>query len=400
MKVDLAGKIKNTQLPRSRALLPLFEAVVNSLQAIEDAGENVLSPAITIKVERDRVLENLSIPGTVNGFAVSDNGIGFDDENLDSFFTSDTQHKVRKGGKGIGRFSWLKAFDRVHIESHFLNDGKLLKRVFDFTMTLDQPPGPAVPSDQSIPKTAVQLTGMKSPYRDSCPQRLQLIGHQLIEHCLPFFIDPKCPSVAIYDDLDRIDLNVYFRDNFAASATRHTFSVKDSHFTLTGIRLYNPHDNQHRLLYAANFREVVAEKLERYLPNLERRLTDSDGNRFVYLGFVEGAYLDQSANGERTAFSFPLERSSDALFDEITLDAIRAPSVDCVTQDLGSFLQEINTEKREAINVYIANEAPEYRPLVRYIDEFIDRIPPGATGRSLECRFRMMKQARVAPLRK
>jgi hypothetical protein len=35
MKVDLVGKIKNTQLPRSKALLPMFEAVVNSFQAIE-----------------------------------------------------------------------------------------------------------------------------------------------------------------------------------------------------------------------------------------------------------------------------------------------------------------------------------------------------------------------------
>ena len=36
MKLDLAGKIKNTQLPRSKALFPMFEAVVNSFQAIED----------------------------------------------------------------------------------------------------------------------------------------------------------------------------------------------------------------------------------------------------------------------------------------------------------------------------------------------------------------------------
>jgi hypothetical protein len=41
MKVDLVGKIKNTQLPRSKALLPMFEAVVNSFQAIEDIVVNL-----------------------------------------------------------------------------------------------------------------------------------------------------------------------------------------------------------------------------------------------------------------------------------------------------------------------------------------------------------------------
>jgi len=30
MKIDLAGKIKNTHLPRSKPLLPMFEAVVNA----------------------------------------------------------------------------------------------------------------------------------------------------------------------------------------------------------------------------------------------------------------------------------------------------------------------------------------------------------------------------------
>lgn len=34
---NLPGRIRNTNLPKSHALLPLFEAVVNSIHAIEDA---------------------------------------------------------------------------------------------------------------------------------------------------------------------------------------------------------------------------------------------------------------------------------------------------------------------------------------------------------------------------
>ena len=98
MKVDLPGKIRNTPLPRSKAILPLFEAVLNSLQAIEDAGIVLASPRIEINVGRDTVLDGLDVPGEVNGFTVTDNGVGFDDTNLDSFFTSDTQYKVGRGG--------------------------------------------------------------------------------------------------------------------------------------------------------------------------------------------------------------------------------------------------------------------------------------------------------------
>lgn len=363
----------------------MFEAVVNSLQAIEDAKARMVGrPRIDITVSRDAVLDGLEVSGEVNGFSIADNGVGFDDTNLDSFLTSDTQYKIGRGGKGLGRFLWLKAFQFAEIESHYQDGPKFFKRAFKFTVKGDDP-GPPVPSKSKCRNTKVRLTGMKSPYKESCPQGLGLIGHQLIEHCLPFFLDPNCPDVTISDAVEQIDLNRYFRDTFASKATRHSFTIQDSQFTLTGLRLYNPHEMQHRLLYAANFREVLAERLDKYLPNLhKKRLTDSDGNKFVYLGFVEGEYLDQNVNSERIGFTFPVERSSDGLFDEITLDAIRNAAVECVSSDLKPFLEEINTEKRASINSYIAQEAPQYRPLVRYMDEFIDRIPPGAAGRTLE----------------
>lgn len=382
MKVDLAGKIRNTQLPRSKPLFPMFEAVVNSLQAIEDSGKALASPSIDIIVERDPVLQGVDTPGDVRGFTIIDNGVGFNQVNLDSFFTSDTQYKVGKGGKGLGRFIWLKAFERAEIESHYRENGKLMQVAFPFTTNGDRPPKPTA-SKETKPKTIVRLIDLKSPYKDNCPHGLALIAHRLIEHCLPFFLDPKCPPVTMRDSRDVIDLNRYFKETFAARATQHSFTVGATTFTLRGLRLYNPHETQHRLLYAANSREVLADKLEKCLPNLQRRLTDETG-AFAYLGFVEGDYLNQHVNNERTSFSFPRDREADALLDEITLDSIREAALTCVAADLQPFLEEINTEKRATISTYIAQEAPQYRPLVRYMDEFIDRIPPGAKDRSLE----------------
>jgi hypothetical protein len=386
MKVDLTGKIKSTHLPRSKALLPMFEAVVNSFQAIEDAAAVVRLPRIEIIVERERLLDGLDAVGDVTGFVISDNGVGFSQANLNSFFTEYTMYKVNKGGKGVGRFIWLKAFDHAEIESHYRDGDHLYLQAFTFT-TSGEDPGAAKISSEKEPKTTVRLVGLKSPYNETCPLRLDLIGHQLVEHCLPFFIDPHCPSVSIRDDRERIDLNAYFRDTFAANATTHHFTVGAHSFKFTGLRLYDPHEMQHRLLYAANFREVLAEKLEKCLPNLQkRRLVESDGRKFVYLGFVESEYLDQRVNNERTAFNFPEEESRDSgdLFAEPSLAGIRDAAVGCVSQDLEPFLDEINTEKRSKISTYIAQEAPEYRPLVRYMEEFIDRIPPGMSGRALE----------------
>ena len=35
-KINFKGRIKNFNLPENKSLIPLFEAVVNSLQAIEE----------------------------------------------------------------------------------------------------------------------------------------------------------------------------------------------------------------------------------------------------------------------------------------------------------------------------------------------------------------------------
>ncbi len=228
MKLDLAGKIRNTQLPARKALFPMFEAVVNSFQAIEDAKKSESAFFIQIAVERDAVLEGIDTEGPVNGFTVTDNGVGFNDANVESFFTSDTQYKSGRGGKGLGRFVWLKAFDSAQIESQFQDNGQLLRRAFQFSMSSDEPPGPAALSSQSNPSTTVRLLRMKSPYRENCPRGLESIGHQLVEHCLPFFMDSDCPSVTIKDDYGTIDLNAYFRGTFVAKATLHDFGWESS----------------------------------------------------------------------------------------------------------------------------------------------------------------------------
>jgi hypothetical protein len=380
MKVDIAGRIKNTHLPRNKPLLPLFEAVVNSFQAIEDSKGLSKSLSIRIAVERDLTLPGFEGEGDIHSFTVTDTGIGFDDLNFESFFTSDTQYKVKKGGKGLGRFIWLKAFDYAEVESEYHNGSQILKRLFRFSLNGEDAAEAPKESGAQEPKTTIRLVGMRSPYKENCPKALDLIGQRLIEHCLPFFIDPNCPAISIADQTQTIDLKKHFTDSFGAKATKHEFSLLETTFKLRGLRLYNAYETHHRLLYAANFREVITEKLENYLPNLERRIIDPEARPFVYLGFIEGDYLDDHVNGERTGFTFPLQKDSDnlPLQDEITLDSI------CVTNDLKPFLEEINEEKVARINNYISQEAPEYRPLTRYINEFIDQVSPGVRGATLE----------------
>ena len=67
-------------------------------------------------------------------FVVTDNGIVFDENNMKSFLQSDSTYRAEKGGKGVGRFAWLKAFKEADIESSFIDAGEWVRRKFCFTL--------------------------------------------------------------------------------------------------------------------------------------------------------------------------------------------------------------------------------------------------------------------------
>ena len=101
IKIDLANQVRQTSLPAWKPLLPLFEAVMNAIQAIRDANLSAATQGqIVIEVERENTLFEEAMPA-ITGFTIKDNGIGLDDENFDLFNTAYTPHKLEFGGKGL-----------------------------------------------------------------------------------------------------------------------------------------------------------------------------------------------------------------------------------------------------------------------------------------------------------
>jgi len=112
MTANFQGRVNNYKLIKSDAMLPLFEALVNSIQAIEDRRKNgeIFDGRITVTGIRLPTLEckpEELPPGRITDFIIEDKGIGFNDENFTSFLECDSQYKVERGGKGVGRFCWL-----------------------------------------------------------------------------------------------------------------------------------------------------------------------------------------------------------------------------------------------------------------------------------------------------
>jgi hypothetical protein len=169
MKASVAGCVRNTVLARTKSLLPVFEAVINSFQAIEEAGSRN-GHSIHLRAIRERTLDE-SRPVAIEAFSISDTGIGFTDANYDSFNIVDSPYKAAHGGKGLGRFLWLKAFERVEIDSHYRYSAGLglLNRRFAFIASDEDQPCMVVPSELTALRQPSGLSGSALPTAMNAP---------------------------------------------------------------------------------------------------------------------------------------------------------------------------------------------------------------------------------------
>jgi hypothetical protein len=293
IKVNIANQVRQTTVLAWRPLLPLFEAVMNSFQAIKEANlPPDISGRITIEVKRTGKQLELDAP-PISGFRIIDNGIGLDNSNWESFNTAFSAHKLSRGGKGLGRFTWLKAFDHAKIESTFKDDEGFYTRSFNFDESYDDDDkrGLPKPAMRSHAGTTIELVDLKRLYIDQCPRGTELFIQKLIEHFILIFLEKDCPTVTVMDFGQRHDINEIFEKDYKDSASAHTFQINSSEFTLHGFRLPSSRTTKHKLLYAADQRSVLSDKLSDHLPNLAKRLEDENGKSFFYLGIIQSPYV-------------------------------------------------------------------------------------------------------------
>ena len=100
---EINGVVELIKDFRTEALLPVFEAVVNSIHAIEDAGMTSRGH-ITITINRSSSTEfdfGEKREREIESFEILDDGVGFTDVNRDSFMKFGSKYKIARGGKGI-----------------------------------------------------------------------------------------------------------------------------------------------------------------------------------------------------------------------------------------------------------------------------------------------------------
>lgn len=376
--IDLKGRVNRLQLAERNMLLPVFEAVVNSIHAIEDV--KISNGKIEIIINRSSQvsmdIEGRSLPDII-GFKISDNGIGFDEDNYESFKREYSTHKANRGGLGIGRFMWLKTFTNVKIESIYLENKSLNKRSFWFNVkTTDgiERPENIKNIDQKERNTTIELIGYKDPYKSKCPKRVDTIANRIIEHCLIYFLNENCPQIVLKDGSTHINLNQHFEKLVSGNTYKDGFQIESFDFKITLIKWFQHEEfTNHRISLCANNREVEYINLNKVFPDVNGKISDiKTGKEFLIVCYIEGEYFDKNINDERTKITFGKEGPLDLeLISEKDLFSKLGPIIKKYFNEEVEHFKELKVER---LKQFIAECAPQYRILNKYVDSFNDVV--------------------------
>lgn len=395
MTVNVAGQVGQIKLSLAKALWPLFETVINSIQSLEDSNvseKKIIIDALRsedIQLKTDGQGNTVEEPAHFVAFVVTDNGNGFNTENYTSFLEAYSQLKVKKGCKGIGRFLWLKAFDTVTISSTYFEDDCWHLREFNFALTGVTPEqnDKILESKEVGQRTIVNLKGFRNPYRDSVAYSLESLAKKLIEHCLPYFITAKCPQIILQDNRgEMFNLNSYYEKTYKDSLHQDPMELNGKHYTLYHMLLSEGAD-KHELHLCANNREVKSYVLSNYIPDMKKKLINGEDS-YYYVGYLAGDYLDDAVNTERSDFDF----SDGPLFGETKEPEIVETAVECIRTYLSDELTKVADEKKTQIDMLVKAKRPQYRLLLNRRPEVYDIIPAGLTEDKLDVELYKQQQ--------
>lgn len=390
MKTNIQGLVKSLDLKQAQGMMPLFEAISNAMDAIADIGKGLNAGNIDIHLIRRTDLGSKSdeLP-LINSVTVTDDGIGFTDENLKSFEEAYTQAKVKLGGKGVGRFTYLKVFNQIQVESKFRDSAGLINsRKFSFS--IENEVGDVV--NASAPEgtktgTLVSLAELDPSYVAAWPRDAQAVAQRVVSHFLIRFAGRSAPEIRLHDSgIAPINLLKLFDETVLPNIQAVDFSVGEHHFHLQVLRQKGSRD-AHEISYCARAREVFHGALKKLLPELPQTFLETDTTHYTLNVLVTGVYLDSHANTVRTGILFNPD-SDDLATDEslITQKELDAEITKTLRTLLAEDLRVTNKEKMDGIEHFIASDAPEYRVLLSdQYREMIEReVPAGATGDKLD----------------
>ncbi|MGL4734296.1 MAG: ATP-binding protein [Enterovibrio sp.] len=385
LQTNLRGRLRNTSLPKSHGLMPVFEAIINSIHAIEEmngaANGKIILTIHRVKQAQLDIGSKATLP--ITGFSIADNGCGFNQANFESFETLDSEHKISKGCRGIGRLMWLKVFGLVKVESHFIDeDNQLKKRIFSFNDKYGVHEEKVVQATAQQSGTEIELINFDDGYRTNVPTCGKSVANQLLEHILWYFVrQGGLPSIVVKDLDEEFNLGALFDDYMHDSVYKELITIGNHNFELIHIKFRASSNKKHQLALCAANRLVKEESIQGKIPGLYAKISDESGE-FVYNGYVSSPYLDLHVRSERT--SFDIAEDAKDMLGEVSFKQIRDAVLACTKKYLQQALKDTVAIGQQRVDSFINGKAPRYRPITNYVPEELLIVDPEKSDKDLE----------------
>ena len=300
MKQNISGKIRNLSMSTKQAFkFSIYEAISNSIHSIHI--KELTNTSIDININYKN--------GIVEDMEIIDYAEGFTSNNFNTFLEAEKTSKEKYGCKGLGRFTWLLAFENVYISSIFSENGKVYKRTFNFNTYWDN----ETPTEENTKAEIKTDTDNKTLIRLSNPKdkfSYKKIKNMIIDHFLAqfFLLNEEGYNLKInikhslltdeknkeeFEDINIIDFKY---------KNKQTFDLYDYGNKIT-FELYHVFTNynnlkKHQILLCAGLRKVKGKKFEHF-PDDYIFNEDKSKKFSSYLAVVCSDFLDKKVSLDR-----------------------------------------------------------------------------------------------------
>jgi|GEM_PF-1241625 ATPase, putative len=333
---------KEIKVYTSKPLWPIYEAISNSIYA---ESKNI--KIYLIKEKNNQVINKGNFKKKIQSVYIEDDGVGFTDENFESFNSAYQSNKFL--GKGKGRFFYLKYFEKVRIESIFRKENRILRRSFEFLPSKDGVEKEKIEEvSTDIKKTKIELLNIDE--KIVFPRDIEDIGWDIIIHFFLIFYKDKAIDIEIIDNetKENIKLRNLFDDELRKLVKTNEIKIDGVAFKIEHAMISKSKGiNSSEMFLTAQNRIVKTQNLSKtYFASL----TDDK----YLLCFISSEYLDERVNSNREDFEIRQQVSLNLKYKEYIEENTIISEVLKKLEDIYSkLINEIMKKRENRINEYL-----------------------------------------------
>ncbi len=321
-KFNYENYLEQNKLREAHRFQPLFEAIENAFNSIEERSleePSFQDGRIEIRIQRVKqgtfgeIPRSTLAPSEITGFSVIDNGVGFRPVNWTAYQEVYTSYKKAKGGKGVGRLSYLQAFDHADVKSVYLHEGKCYCRKFKIVRSeggTTQETNNETESEKQL--TILNLHSFNLRLRRKSPKAFDAIARQITEHFFKRLSVGSQIAIFLKDEWDgrEIDLRKFCNEEMVLEKAEAPLTVGSHTLRVTHTKCRTRVADKHQAHFCADNRVVTSYPLNHIHLPAKGALASGD-NKYFYVAFVEGEVLDSEATQDRLGFTLADKADSD-----------------------------------------------------------------------------------------